>query len=164
MIGATHLADTRFWYPGALASAGIERMAELGSQSPLDTEIAAAQASGEAETLFRGGGLSPSPGFETVEFDITSAFPYVTLVSMVAPSPDWFVGVSGLLLIANGEWRNEVVVELSPWDAGTGSGATYGSPNADMVPAAPIALLQTAPVVVNGTVPAFGRFIFRRLP
>lgn len=61
-------------------------------------------------------------------FIITSAFPYVTLVSMVAPNPDWFVGVSGLLLIANGEWRNEVVVELSPWDAGTDSGATYGPP------------------------------------
>ena len=163
MIGATHLAGTRFWEAGAIASEGIERMAEEGSQSPLDGEIAAAQAAGQAETLFRGGGLSPSPGLETVEFDITSAFPYVTLVSMVAPSPDWFVGVSGLLLIANGEWRNEVVVELLPWDAGTDSGASYDSLDADLQPQAPIALLQTAPVVVNGSVPAFGRFTFRRL-
>ena len=104
-----------------------------------------------------------SPGTRTVEFDVTTAFPYVTLVTMVAPSPDWFVGVSALPLLANGEWRTEVVVELSPWDAGTDSGASYESGNADMVPPASIALLRTAPVVVNGSVPAFGRFIFRRL-
>ncbi len=163
MIGATHLAGTRFWEPGGPASEGIERMAEEGSVSPLDAEIAAAQAAGQAETLIRGGGLSPSPGTETVEFDITTAFPYLTLVTMVAPSPDWFVGVSALPLIANGEWLNEVVIALSPWDAGTDSGTTYESDNADMVPQAPISPLQTAPVVVNGSVPPFGRFIFRRL-
>ena len=163
MIGATHLAGTRFWQPGGLASEGIEQMAEEGSVSPLDAEIAAAQAAGQAETLIRGGGLSPSPGTETVEFDITTAFPYLTLVTMVAPSPDWFVGVTALPLIANGEWLDEVVVALSPWDAGTDSGTTYGSDNADLVPQAPISPLQTAPVVVNGSVPPFGRFILRRL-
>ena len=163
LIGATHLASTRFWEGGALASAGIERMAEEGSQSPLDAEIGAAQTAGGAETLIRGGGLSSSPGATTVEFDVTAAFPYVTLVTMVAPSPDWFVGVSALPLLASGEWRAEVVVELSPWDAGTDRGASYESDNADMVPAAPIARLQTAPVLVNGSVHAFGRFIFRRL-
>ncbi len=163
LIGATHLAATRFWEADVLASEGIERMAEEGSQSPLDAEIVAAQAAGIAETLIRGGGLPVSPGTRTVEFDVTTAFPSVTLVTMVAPSPDWFVGVSALPLLVNGEWRTEVVVELSPWDAGTDSGASYESGNADMVPPASIALLRTAPVVVNGSVPAFGRFIFRRL-
>gem|GEM_PF-1688058 len=164
LIGATHPANTRFWQPGAPASAGIERMAEEGSQSPLDAEIAEAQATGEAETLFRGGGLSPSPGVETVEFETTSGSPYVTLVSMLAPSPDWFVGVSALPLIANGEWRKEVVVELFPWDAGTDSGPSYESADADLVPPVPISALESAPVVVNGSVPPIGRFIFRRLP
>jgi hypothetical protein len=164
MIGATHRSTTSFWQPGMLASEGIKRMAEEGSQSPLDGEIAAAQASGEAEFLFRGGGLSPTPGLETVEFDVTSAFPYVTLVTMVAPSPDWFVGVSGLPLIANGEWRSEVVIDLRPWDAGTDSGEIYDSVDADTVPPAPISALEGAPVLVNGSVPPFGRFIFRRLP
>jgi hypothetical protein len=164
MIGATHLEGTRFWQAGALASEGIERMAEQGSQSPLDAEIAAAQATGQAETLFRGGGLSPSPGLETVEFDITSAFPYVTLVTMLAPSPDWFVGVSGLPLMAGGAWRDEVVVELRPWDAGTDSGSSYESADADLVPPAPISALESEPVLVDGSVPPIGRFIFRRVP
>ena len=87
MIGATHLAGTRLWEPGGPASEGIERMAEEGSVSPLDAEIAAAQAAGQAETLIRGGGLSPSPGTETVEFDITTAFPYVNPGHDGGPQP-----------------------------------------------------------------------------
>ena len=46
MIGATHLAGTRFWEPGGTASEGIERMVEEGSVSPLDAEIAAAHTAG----------------------------------------------------------------------------------------------------------------------
>ena len=119
-------------------------MSEEGSVSPLDDEIAAAQSAGIADTLIRGGGLPVSPGTESVEFDVTSPFPFLTLVTMVAPSPDWFVGVSGVPLFANGQWLNEVVYELFPWDAGTDSGATYESDDADIMPQAPISLIQGA--------------------
>ena len=34
----------------------------------------------------------------TVDFTVTTAHPLVTLLTMVAPSPDWFVGVSGSVL------------------------------------------------------------------
>jgi len=163
ILVVTHLATTTFWRSGMLASSGIERMAEEGSQSPLDGEVAAAIASGEAEAFVRGGGLGSTPEIEQVEFDITTGFPYVTVVSMIAPSPDWFIGLAGLPLIANGEWRDEVVVELFPWDAGTDDGASYESANADAGPAQPIALLQRPPVQVGGAVRPFGRFIFRRI-
>lgn len=163
ILVATHLATTTFWQPGMLASSGIERMAEEGSQSPLDGEVAAAIASGTAESFVRGGGLGSTPGVEHTEFDITTGFPHVTVVSMIAPSPDWFVGVTGLPLIANGQWRDEVVVDLFPWDAGTDSGASYESGNADATPPQPISLLQGPPVAVDGVVRPFGRFIFRRL-
>ena len=104
-----------------------------------------------------------SPGLESVEFDVTSPFPYVTLVTMVAPSPNWFVGVSRLPLFANSQWLDEVIVYLFPWDAGTDSGATYASPDADTAPQAPISLLEGPPVATNGSVIPFGRFIFRRI-
>jgi len=146
-----------------LASGGIERMAEEGSQSPLDGEVAAAIASGEAEPFVRGVGLGSTPGIEQVEFDITTGFPYVTVVSMIAPSPDWFVGVGGLPLIANGQWRDEVVVELFPWDAGTNNGASYESGNAGPVPAQPISLLRRPPTQVGGAVRPFGGFTFPRI-
>lgn len=45
---------------------------------------------------------------------------------MLDPSPDWFVGVSGLeLCLANCSWIENKVLELYPWDAGTDSGPTY---------------------------------------
>ena len=71
--------------------------------------------------------------------------------------------MDGLPLTANGQWRDEVVVELFPWDAGTDNGASYESGNADAVPAPPISLLQGPPVESDRVVRPFGRFIFRRL-
>ena len=45
---------------------------------------------------------------------------------MIAPSHDWFVGVSGLpLLDAQGEWVSWVRVFLYPWDAGTEEGNDF---------------------------------------
>lgn len=50
----------------------------------------------------------------------------VSFVSMIDPSPDWFVGVTGLeLCLRNCTWSERKILELYPWDAGTDSGATY---------------------------------------
>ena len=69
-----------------------------------------------------GGAIDRSPDRVTLDFEISRDFSLVTLVSMLAPSPDWFVGMSGLNLIENGDWVAEKVVVLQPWDAGTDSG------------------------------------------
>jgi hypothetical protein len=45
----------------------------------------------------------------------------VTLVSMLGPTPDWFVGVSGVPLRENDQWLLQVVVDLMPYDGGTRS-------------------------------------------
>ncbi len=163
MIGATHNRSVQFWQNGMLATPGIENMAETGSQSPLDGEMQAAINSGMAGSIFRGRGLAPTPRLENVQFTATTDFSYVTLVSRIAPSPDWFVGVNSVPLIANDEWRQEIVISLFPWDAGTDNGPSYDSVDVDTVTAQPISLLQGDPVVKNGTVAPFGRFIFRRL-
>lgn len=50
----------------------------------------------------------------------------MSFVSMIDPSPDWFVGVSRLeLCLDNGSWVESKVLDLFPWDAGTDSGPTY---------------------------------------
>jgi len=163
LIGGTHRDGVVFWAPGALASAGMERMAELGAISPLDGEIEAAIGADRARFLLKGGNVPLSPGSTTFEFEITTTHPLVTLVTMVAPSPDWFVGVSGLSLMRDGDWADEVVVSLPPWDAGTDSGASFEAPDEDTQPRAPIALLTGDPVVNGGAVAPMGRFTFRRI-
>lgn len=163
LIGGTHRPGVSFWEAGAPASDGIRLMAERGRQSPLDAEVNAAIAAGQAQHLLAGGDVPSSPGATSLEFPVSLEYPLVTLVTMVAPSPDWFVGVSGLSLLENGSWVDERSVELYPWDAGTDSGSTYRSPDQVTTPPEPIQRLTGAPVAVSGVVPPMGRFVFRRL-
>lgn len=137
LIGGTHGAGHHFWEVGALASDGIESMAETGSKTLLTQEVNAAISAGDAEYLLSGGGTN-SPGSVSMSFDISSDFSQVTLVSMIAPSPDWFVGVDGLELFQNGRWVDQVVIDLAPYDSGTDSGTTYTSSNSNTNPADPI--------------------------
>ena len=59
---------------------------------------------------------------------------------MIAPSPDWFVGVSGVSLLDGAdEWRQSHVVELFPYDAGTEDGTEFSLSNPDTNPQGVIA-------------------------
>jgi len=164
LIGGTHGEGVRFWEAGGIASEGVKRMAEVGAQSPLDEEVVAAMAAGTAEALLAGENLRGSPGSTQLEFEVSRAFPLVTLVTMVAPSPDWFVGVSALSLFENGDWVREKEVALTPWDAGTDSGVNFVSTNRPTRPRQPISRITNAPLAVSGVAAPLGRFTFRRLP
>jgi hypothetical protein len=164
LIGATHREPQRFWEAGALATEGIRAMAEMGRKTPLDQEVVAAIAAGGAQHLLSGGSIDLSPATVALDFEISRDYPLVTLVSMVAPSPDWFVGVSGASLLDGGDWVPERVVSLRPWDAGTDSGVTFESRDRATVPREPIARITTGPLVVGADVPPMGTFTFRRLP
>ncbi len=122
LVGATHHGDVRIWQTGEAASDGIELMAETGGKGTLLHEIEHLIEDGEAHGELSGGGLSTSPAAVSLEFDAVSTHPYVTLVSMLAPSPDWFVGVSALPLMEDGAWRKRVEVNLRLYDAGTDDG------------------------------------------
>lgn len=131
LIGTTHNAQTIFWEVGQAATSGIESMAETGAKGALITEINVAKANGSAEFLISGGGIGSTPGAVSVEFGVTRDYPLVSLVSMVAPSPDWFVGVDRLNLLENGQFVDSKRVSLSVYDAGSDSGATFTSGNAN---------------------------------
>ena len=163
LVGGTHRATVSFWQDGGLATEGIRLMAERGRQSPLDIEVDAAIQAGQAQHLLVGSDVPSSPGSTSLEFEVSVDYPLVTLVTMVAPSPDWFVGVSGLSLLENGDWASSRTVDLHPWDAGTDSGVSYRSADRVTAPPETIRRLTAAPVSVGGTVPSMGRFVFRRL-
>jgi hypothetical protein len=163
LIGGTHGSAARFWEEGALASEGIRLMAEQGRKTPLDTEIEAAISAGRGQYVLSGGDVPRSPGSVSLDFDITRDYPLVTLVSMVAPSPDWFVGISSLNLIENGTWVTEKIVTLHPYDAGTDSGVTFSSADVKTLPPQPIHRITTGPFVVGASVPPVGTFTFRRI-
>ncbi len=163
LIGATHKSNLRLWQSGEIATPGIENMAESGSKSALENEITRFINDESAENLLSGGGIGSSPGTVTLNFDISQSNPFVTLVSMIAPSPDWFVGVSALNLIEQGQWIEELVIPLYAYDAGTDSGSNYTSGDNDTNPQGVISRLQKRPFLVDGEIPPLGSFTFRRL-
>jgi hypothetical protein len=163
LIGGTHRASVVFWDVGRLATPGIQWMAEAGSRSPLDAEVRAAIAAGDGEFVVTRDGQINSPARVTFELTISQTYPLITLVTMVAPSPDWFVGVSGLPLFENGAWREDVRVDLFPYDAGTDNGVSFMSPDDESRPHGPISRLTGFPFLVNGAVAPLGTLTFRRL-
>jgi hypothetical protein len=163
LIGAAHTPGVRLWNMGELASPGIKNMAETGGKSPLNTEIDALIDSGDACVQISGGGIPTSPGSVAVTFTVNEQCPAVSVVTMIAPSPDWFVGVSALSLLADGAWVDEKTIELLPYDAGTDSGEAYTSPNLPTIDPEPILMLDTKPLLVDGVVPPLGTFTFIRL-
>lgn len=160
LIGGTHDDSVSFWTPGQTASAGIESMAETGSKTLLSQEILTAISAGTGETLISGGSLFTLPGTVNVNFTTDLAHPQVTLVTMIAPSPDWFLGVRDLPLFENGEWVDSKIVPLFAWDAGTDSGPNFNSLDDDTNPADPITLLG-APFTGANAGP-LGAFVFTR--
>jgi hypothetical protein len=145
LVGAVHDATVSFWAPGQLATPGIQDMAERGRTTPLDDEVGTAIASGGASHLLLGSSLEHSPGSTSLEITVSREFPLVTLVTMLAPSPDWFVGVTGLSLLEANEWTDQKTVFLYAWDAGTDSGASYRSSNLATLPPQPIQLATNLP-------------------
>lgn len=159
LIGASHDGTSRLWRLGELASAGMESMAEVGATSTLRAEMMQLAESGKSVTVISGNGIN-SPGNTRVTFTLDHSQPLVSLVTMIAPSPDWFVGVDSLSLLANGGWQSDVTVELAPFDAGTDSGATYNAANSDTQPPIAITMIDDGPFA-NGA--ALGTFRFRLL-
>lgn len=161
LIGATHRDAGALWSAGGAATNGIELMAEAGATGPLQSEIDALIGAGEAydQEIFAAGLVSP--GTRKTVFDLTREFPRATIVSMLAPSPDWFVGTEGLPLEVYGRWRDEHAVELRVWDAGTDSGTTFLSPNLNTDPQEPVRLVDTPPLATDGYAPPVGTFTFR---
>ena len=153
LIGANHQNADEFLEMGMLASTGIENVAELGSNGAFINEINAQINTGLAEHLINVTSLSnDATGTITLPqytFDIDH--PFLTLASMIAPSPDWFIAINSFNLREGGNWNegdvnNEINIDLFPYDAGTENGNTYSLSNPPTVPQGTIeSLVNVAP-------------------
>lgn len=160
LVGGLHDNRVEFWRPARSSSVGIQNVAEFGSKTALLDEVNRAIASGTANRTLSGAGISGGSGTSSLRFQIDRTHPLVTLVTMVAPSPDWFAGVRGLPLIENGQWVQSKTVSLIPWDAGSDSGATFASPDFVTNPRGVVTSIVTPPLATNGSAPPMGTFTF----
>lgn len=154
LIGATHNIENEFVSIGENASLGIKNVAEFGSNTAITNEINAAISATNADQLLQQG--FPFGAQETAAFTnvlVSENFPMITLVSMVAPSPDWFIAVnsenlrSGNTAVNNG-WKGTYTIDVFAYDAGTDNGSNYTSANSANTPV-PVSMITQAPINSN---------------
>lgn len=163
MVGMTHNAVVDLFTVDSLATPGIKEMAETGATSPLDDEISLKISRGNALDVFIGSSFD-SPGMDIKLFGLEQSHPYISIVSMIAPSPDWFVGLNNLKLYDNGSWVQFMEVDAVAYDAGTDSGNTYAAANSPTSPRQNITKIGTQPIADgNGVVVPLGTFRFERI-
>ncbi len=144
LVGTTHNDQITFLAMGSIATPGIEDVAELGDNTIFFQEINSAIADENAYQIIDLGALSSNLGeISQSLIPVTEEYPYLTLVSMIAPSPDWMIAINGIdLLDNNGNWIEEISIDVYPYDSGTDDGVDYTSSNQDSSPAGNITSLQ----------------------
>jgi hypothetical protein len=158
-VVAVHADAGDLFRGGATASPGIEQMAELGSTGTLLAELDGDETVLDVE---RGSSIFGA-GQNRFTVTLTQEARLVSAVTMLAPSPDWFVGVRDVELFVDGEWIDRVEIDLSSYDAGTDSGTSWRSPNADTNPALVISEPRDAAFTAGAVEGRFGRLVVERI-
>ena len=150
MVAWSHRLTNTVFTVGQTASDGMEQMAETGATATLEEEIESLGTNGYLLNYAIGERID-APGEDTVSLLLSVTAPYASVVSMIAPSPDWFITAQNVQLFENGQWIERVSVPAVLYDAGTDSGTRFTSRNSDTRPAQPIARLTDAPTIPIAT-------------
>jgi len=124
------------WSPRTRASKGVEDVAETGNPSRLYQELMDYKKPNFVYKAYKANGPLNSHGeIMNMEIMVKDQYSMVSLISMIAPSPDWFVGVDSLDLCgSDGKWKDNRVINLPLWDAGTESGTEFASTDIATMP------------------------------
>ena len=165
LIGMIHSKDTSLWMPGTKASKGLEDVAEVGNATYMNQELDAVIAANKALSKF---GISAPAVTGTVSMDLNfnTNFPCISFASMIAPSPDWFMGLHDVNLFQNRKWLSDTTINILLYDAGTEDGDVFGYDNPATNPQQNISLLTpfNASVLANGNakIYAIGTAVFTK--
>lgn len=162
LIGATHNASYTLFAEGRTPTPGLENLSEQGKHSPLDEEIRTAAGTGGVGVLFETGGLRDFGDSLVATVRVDEAHPLVSLVAMIAPSPDWFTGAANVNLMENGSWVASRTLALHAYDSGGDDGTTYKAADRDANPKHPTMRAMTRHFVVNGQAVPVATLTFRK--
>uniref|UniRef100_A0AAQ4NZ88 Spondin-1 n=1 Tax=Gasterosteus aculeatus aculeatus TaxID=481459 RepID=A0AAQ4NZ88_GASAC len=139
LIGASHSRGYVLWEYGGYASEGVRQVAEFGSPIKMEEEIR--QKGDEVLTVIKTKAQWPAwqplnlRAAPSAEFSVDRTCHLMSFLTMLGPSPDWNVGLSGEdLCTKECGWVQRLETDLIPWDAGTDNGVTYESPNKPTIP------------------------------
>ncbi len=159
LVVVSHNKNVEFWKLGELSSLGVQNIAELGANSEFNSEFEQAKTLNNADVYIESIELSNLPDSTTISFTVNEDHPFLTALSMIAPSPDWFVGVNNVHLIEDEEWVDELTITLLALDAGTDSGDDFRSADEVTNPKQPIHYLDFGSSSLN----TFGELTITRV-
>ena len=151
LIGWSHQSENDFFALGTMASDGIKNMAELGDNSALINELNNKINDGKGLDCVIGENLNKGVGTISLNIDVNKENPSVTLATMLAPSPDWYVAVVDVNLFENESFVKEKTINGLVYDSGTDSGKTFKSSNDKTFPKQPISLITSSPLGASPT-------------
>jgi len=163
LIGATHGSDFALFGAGRAPTPGLERLSEEGKHSPLDAELRAMTAAGRAGMLFESDAIKDLGRSATARVQVDDRFPMVSVVAMIAPSPDWFAGVANVDLKEGGQWVAEKMLEVFAWDSGGDDGTTYEAADADTNPKKPTMMNDAPHFLRSGARVPVARLTLKRM-
>ncbi len=151
IIGMVHNSSTFMFRPGAMATIGVERVAEDGNSFPLLQEIdslTALKKAASTQIIFTPGISNSS----SITIYTNSNYPLFSCMSMLAPTPDWFLGLHDFSLRQGAGWLSDSTVNVYAYDGGTEQGDVFDQNNLPTIPQQPVAKLTTAnaSVLANG--------------
>jgi hypothetical protein len=162
LIGASHNARYEIFELGSRPTPGLERLSEEGKHSPLDDEIDAAIKAGTALDRFESGSLKNFRDSLVATVQVDAKHPMVSVVAMIAPSPDWFTGASSVNLAASGGWVASRTLTLYAYDSGGDDGTTYKAADRNTNPKKPTSRAATRHFVVKGRAVPVATLTFTR--
>ncbi len=151
IVGMIHNNQTYMWKEGELASWGVERIAESGNAGPMLLEIDSIVALGKAISYVVINAPTPTGSNKTNVY-CNSNYSFISFETMLAPTPDWFTGISSFNLFQNNKWITDTTIFLYSYDAGTETGDVFGYDNPETNPREKVHLLtpSKAMVLANG--------------
>lgn len=151
-VGMVHNSNAWLWKEGIKASPGTELLAEIGNGTTMLTEIDSMIIARNASSLILFTSPATLTGSRMSSIYCNSNYSQVSFASMLGPTPDWFVGVSGINLYKNSNWIADTTLNLYAYDAGTEEGDMFGYNNPATAPQQNIHILQAsqATVLANG--------------
>ncbi|MEO0381802.1 MAG: spondin domain-containing protein [Pseudomonadota bacterium] len=141
LIAVAHSPRYAVFRDGDTASSGLALVATNGRVAVLEAELAEARRRGRAGPAVVKPGLDGGQGTFTFELAVDSRLSRISFATMLAPSPDWFSGASGVALRPEDVWVQSLEVPLWVWDAGADSGADFVGPNVETQPRQSVRLL-----------------------
>jgi len=144
MVVLLHGENSTLFSTNSMASEGLGIYAKDGNTDLLVSELATSEMN--PTIVLTGNDIGPTSQ-DAVTVTITPSTTWLSFVSKISPSPDWFIGLDSFNLINPDNTLVEFMeIDLFAFDAGVDAGAEYTSE--DMEETLPVSRINASPFVV----------------